>query len=900
MDLRDRDKDPRSLLLHGSGGGGGSLHGSVHSSLPFLSVTAGAAKAADRERERLAQSRMAASPHHHARIAAAAARTQNNASGSNLNLSFASTDDESSFSNGLPPAVVPPNTAGSSTVNPGAAKWTVLDIGGMHIRSLSPSIFNYAFLTTLYLNHNNLTQLHHDISRLRSLVVLDLSGNRISALPPEIGALISLKELLLFDNQISYLPVELGALFQLELLGLEGNPLSDPYATIAQKDGSLAIVSYLRELIPVISTGAFTVFCYNTLCDKYATAQTYAYTPAWALAWDYRKDLIFGEILSYQADIVCLQEIETGQFEEFFQERLLEETDYQGVFWPKSRARTMGEYERRAVDGCATFFRTSKFSLVEKHTIEFQQIAMQRPELRRTEDVFNRVMVKDNIALISVLQSKAAPYFTLIVANTHLHWDPNECDVKLVQAAMLVEELGRVVSLHTSGDSAPAVLVCGDFNSLPGSGVHKLLSEGNVARDHEDFKKYTYGAYTREGVSHTFDLASAYASIGELDFTNFTPGFRGVIDYIWYTRNSLAVTHVLGNVDREYVNGRRNGVVGFPNAHHPSDHVPIMAAMVYTGNQNGKTNVVGGIGKRNHHRRPEHRSEYQDRNGLMRASYPGPWFGAIRLKLILTSENTDFLPHAQLADAIIAEDPQSEFADADLADSDPTIAKLIAAYERLVDAHAGMAVRVAIIEAMRANLVNGKDIDGSDKCAAGAALDVDEFLSRFEGVDDASALSKILQSFAQYFEAKVLEEEKLWAAKTREEKYNKNPAYRDMRRKLWEVNHKSPFFFDADSNGEDDTDVAVVGQQKSNKCPFSGLLMHKAYTNPACNHSYSDAIFASFGNSNQIECPVAGCNKYVAKNQLVRDKNIERLVRRQIQKEQHEKERKKDVAVDVE
>jgi CCR4-NOT transcription complex subunit 6 len=49
-----------------------------------------------------------------------------------------------------------------------------------------------------------------------------------------------------------------------------------------------------------------------------------------------------------------------SQFEEYFQEQLARLGDYEGVFWPKSRARTMGEYERRSVDGCATFFKANK------------------------------------------------------------------------------------------------------------------------------------------------------------------------------------------------------------------------------------------------------------------------------------------------------------------------------------------------------------------------------------------------------------------------------------------------------------------------------------------------------------------------------------------------------------
>lgn len=54
---------------------------------------------------------------------------------------------------------------------------------------------------------------------------------------------------------------------------------------------------------------AFTVFCYNILAEKYATPQMYGYTPSWALAWEYRKELILQEVLAYSADVVCLQVI---------------------------------------------------------------------------------------------------------------------------------------------------------------------------------------------------------------------------------------------------------------------------------------------------------------------------------------------------------------------------------------------------------------------------------------------------------------------------------------------------------------------------------------------------------------------------------------------------------------
>ncbi|KAI8825151.1 Endonuclease/exonuclease/phosphatase [Fimicolochytrium jonesii] len=556
-------------------------------------------------------SRQSASPHHHARVAAAAARS-----------ALSNPDAATNGANG--------NSSGGAGVDPNAkpSAWTILDLGGMQLKNLSASLFNYTFLTTLYLNHNALGLLSQEVAKLTSLVVLDLSGNRLTSLPSELGMLLSLKELLLHDNELTFLPPELGQLYQLDNLGLEGNPLNEPISSMIQKEGTSAVVTYLREMCPVgppppdrewisleedyagDTKDTFTVMCYNILCEKYATPAMYAYTPSWALNWEYRRDLLLQDILNYNADIVLLQEMQMDQYEDFFRDQLSQIGGYEGVFYPKSRARTMAEYDRRQVDGCATFWKANKFSLLEKHCIEFQQTAMRKPELRKTDDVFNRVMIKDNVATVALLENKESKA-KLLVSNAHLHWDPVYKDVKLVQTGMLMEEIetlckswgrthGGASSTATKGgkslmSSSPTsatsptadstrfpVLICGDFNSLPDSGVYEYLSGGRVDKDHSDFSHYVYGPYTSEGLSHHFSLKSAYSHLntaacpgGELEFTNFAPGFKGTIDYVFYSTNSLEVTGLLSCVDKEYI----SRVVGLPNAHHPSDHLPLVVSL---------------------------------------------------------------------------------------------------------------------------------------------------------------------------------------------------------------------------------------------------------------------------------------------------------------------------------
>jgi CCR4-NOT transcription complex subunit 6 len=212
---------------------------------------------------------------------------------------------------------------------------------------------------------------------------------------------------------------------------------------------------------------------------------------------------------------------------------------------------------------------------VEQQLIEFNQVAMRRSDFKKTEDMFNRVMTKDNIAVLALLEHRQTGA-RLIVANTHIHWDAEYKDVKVVQVAMLMDELKKTANRfaklpprldikdaphYPDGSTIPTV-IGGDFNSLPESGVYEYLSKGRLPKNHDDFGAHIYGTYTSDGLDHNLHLKSAYSHVGELPFTNYTPGFRGVIDYIWYTDSSLVATGVLGEVDAAYL----SKVVGFPNA----------------------------------------------------------------------------------------------------------------------------------------------------------------------------------------------------------------------------------------------------------------------------------------------------------------------------------------------
>lgn len=370
------------------------------------------------------------------------------------------------------------------------------------------------------------------------------------------------------------------------------------------------------------------VFSYNILCDN-ATRSQYNYTPSEALAWDYRKEMILKEIQKADADIICLQEVDVDSFEEYFRMRLAYD-DYKGVFWPKARAKTMSEKDRKVVDGCATFYRGSKYILLDKQLLDFANIAINRPDMKSQNDIFNRVMPRDQMAIVTFFENRATGS-RVIVANGHLFWDPAFPDVKLIQTAILTDsvtklaekyarwpackdkktykisnESGEETQTEIAVEPAPSMeytsktqlplLMCVDLNSTADSSVYDLLSKGRVSPDHEDLAGFQYGNFTRDGIEHPFSLRSAYSVLDDtpekLTFTNYTPGFVGVIDHVFYSTNSLEVTSLLGGVDPEYM----KRVPGFPNYHFPSDHLSLLAEFSVKPRKKEKTHVEPDFG----------------------------------------------------------------------------------------------------------------------------------------------------------------------------------------------------------------------------------------------------------------------------------------------------------------
>lgn len=206
-------------------------------------------------------------------------------------------------------------------------------------------------------------------------------------------------------------------------------------------------------------------------------------------------------------------------------------------------------------------------------------------------------LVKDNVALIVVLEAKFSNQGAdtpgkrqlLCVANTHVNVHQELKDVKLWQVHTLLKGLEKIAA---SADIP--MLVCGDFNSVPGSAPHALLAMGKVEPVHPDLAVdplTILRPHTK--LTHQLPLVSAYSSFARIGvglgmehqrrrmdpttneplFTHCTRDFIGTLDYIFYTADSLSVESLLELLDEDSL--RKD--TALPSPEWSSDHIALLA-----------------------------------------------------------------------------------------------------------------------------------------------------------------------------------------------------------------------------------------------------------------------------------------------------------------------------------
>ncbi|XP_078065718.1 2',5'-phosphodiesterase 12 [Mustelus asterias] len=306
---------------------------------------------------------------------------------------------------------------------------------------------------------------------------------------------------------------------------------------------------------------------YNILADVYAQTELsrntlYPYCPPYALEAHYRQKLIQKELSGYNADIICLQEVDKSAF-----------TDSLGPALDAFGFRGMFRMKEKQHEGLATFFRASKFGLISQHDVTFSQALASDPlhqelleKVSANPCVKEKVLQRSTTFQVCVLQSLKDPSKKLCVGNTHLYWHPKGGHIRLVQIAIAFRHLERVTA--EMYPNTP-VIFCGDFNSTPNSGLYEFVTKGHISADHPDWTSNGEEERCSMSLTHPFKLKSA---CGEPTYTNYVGGFQGCLDYIFMDMNMFEVSQVIPFPSHEEVTCH----LALPSVSHPSDHIALI------------------------------------------------------------------------------------------------------------------------------------------------------------------------------------------------------------------------------------------------------------------------------------------------------------------------------------
>lgn len=167
----------------------------------------------------------------------------------------------------------------------------------------------------------------------------------------------------------------------------------------------------------VTNDSTIRVVTYNILADIYSQTELsktvlYPYCAPYALELDYRQNLIKKELSGYNADIICLQEVDKGVFSDSLAPAL-DAFGMDGVFKVKEKQH----------EGLATFYRRSKFKLLSRHDIMLSE-ALEM-------DALHSVLM-EKLSTNPVLKEKVVQRSTTLqvsqVPNTHWwSWSIQHC-----------------------------------------------------------------------------------------------------------------------------------------------------------------------------------------------------------------------------------------------------------------------------------------------------------------------------------------------------------------------------------------------------------------------------------------------------------------------------------------
>ena len=347
------------------------------------------------------------------------------------------------------------------------------------------------------------------------------------------------------------------------------------------------------------------VVTYNILANKYALGGYHSYCPLEHLKWSYRLPRIAQELIDYDMDLLMLQEVEEGSFENDFKP-MMKERGYGGAFLPRNLPEVSGTPE-----GVALFYRTSLFRRVETHTLIFSDAPpfplAPLPDSPQLNECIEQFFKRPEGAILALLEHLPSGRM-ILAASVHLFWNPRYPDVKVIQAMSLCSEISKMLKQRLGTVDVP-VVIGGDFNSIASkripdsfdkelpiatgekglaSGVYQLMTQGNLPTSHPDHPVRRRSldpsvdplSLFTSAYASGLDLHSVQAGISgnEPPLTTKTASFAGTLDYIfaschWKVVSTLDLPYKTSEDWRDPLN--EIDFRPIPSEHFPSDHLAV-------------------------------------------------------------------------------------------------------------------------------------------------------------------------------------------------------------------------------------------------------------------------------------------------------------------------------------
>lgn len=320
---------------------------------------------------------------------------------------------------------------------------------------------------------------------------------------------------------------------------------------------------------------------WNVLFQGYMQIDTldYSYCPAKSRQDHVRQHNVIREIGQLQPDIICLQEV--GDSKKW--DSSLQSIGYDSIFFRSGKP-----------DYIAIAVHSERFRIRSYHGLPF--------ELHPYHDEYKQVAL---LAVVEPLYGSAKG-MPILVVNTHLVFNKNRGDVKLLQVQLIFRAIS--IALASLPPNTP-VIFGGDLNSTPQSSICRFILEGQLDTSKVD-RKLADGQMF-ENIRHpkkpegltvptaATDLSLSFHSISPqdsgtiarhdlrfqsaykyspADATQFHSDFYGVVDHMFFTPKQLTVTGLLSlpipqNLSR---------FQGLPTADFGSDHLQLLVEFAWS------------------------------------------------------------------------------------------------------------------------------------------------------------------------------------------------------------------------------------------------------------------------------------------------------------------------------